>query len=253
MKKNCNVFRVTDSIKVEKINYEFFTKMNSEKAKEIADTDTISDEEIVRRVCGGEIDFFEVLMRRYNQRLYRTARAITGDAAEAEDVMQDAYVRAFTHLKQFEGRAKFSTWLTRIAANEAAARVRRNRRFMEIDAEKNEADMISTMPDAEQNLLKQTVGKMLEAAIDQLPPNYRSVFMLRAVEGMTALETAESLDISDETVRVRLHRARAFLRKAIYAQTGAATAEAFRFAGSRCDGIVMKVFERLDKLKSAQP
>ena len=229
--------------------------MNSETAKEIAESETISDEEIIARVCGGEIDFFEILMRRYNQRLYRAARAITGDAAEAEDVMQDAYVRAYTHLGQFQGRAKFSTWLTRIAVNEAAARIRRNRRFAQIDAEEKEVNMISTIPDPEQNLLTKTLGEILESSIDRLPPNYRSVFMLRAVEGMSARETADSLEISEETVRVRLHRARVFMRRAIYAQTGAATSEAFRFNGNRCDRMVSNVYERINNLKSvsAQP
>ena len=188
-------------------------------------------------------------MRRYNRRLYRAARAITGDAAEAEDVMQDAYVNAFTHLQQFEGRAKFSTWLTRIAVYEASARIRKRRRLVELDGEDNEKNMISNVPDAEHSLMTKRISEILEAAIDHLPVNYRAVFMLRTVEGMSARETAESLEISEETVRVRLYRARALLRKTIFRQTGAATAEAFAFAGTRCDAIVSNVFERLQDVK----
>lgn len=224
--------------------------MNSETAQEIAPTNEISDEEIVQRVLRGEADLFEILMRRYNRRLYRATRAITGDAAEAEDVIQDAYVRAFTHLRQFEGRAKFSTWLTRIAVHEATARIRGRRRLVELDGEDNEENMISTNADAEQNLLTKRISEILEAAIDRLPVNYRAVFMMRAVEEMSGRETAEILDVSEETVRVRLHRARFLLRKTIFAQTGAATVETFAFAGARCDRIVSNFFKRLKNLKT---
>jgi RNA polymerase sigma-70 factor (ECF subfamily) len=218
--------------------------MDSEAIPEIARTNEISDEDIVRRVIGGEVDLFELLMRRYNRRLFRAARAITGDASEAEDVMQDAYINAFTHLRQFEGRAKFATWLTRIAVHEASARARQNGRLLSFDAEEEE-NMVSSVPDAEHDFLAKALGEILEAAIDRLAPKYRAVFMLCGVEGMSARETAESLDITEEAVRVRLYRARAFLRKTIYAQTGAATAEAFAFAGVRCDRVVRNVLEKL--------
>lgn len=223
--------------------------MDSEAIREIARTNEVSDEDIVHRVIGGEVDLFEVLMRRYNRRLFRAARAITGDAAEAEDVMQDAYISAYTHLRQFEGRAKFATWLTRIAVHEASARARKNGRMLGFDAEEEE-NMISNVPDAEHDFMAKALGEVLEAAINRLSPNYRAVFMLCAVEGMSARETAESLDITEEAVRVRLHRARAFLRKTIYAETGAATAEAFAFAGERCDRVVRNVLEKLRGLQA---
>jgi RNA polymerase sigma-70 factor, ECF subfamily len=209
----------------------------------------MSDEEVVKRVRAGETPLFEVLMRRYNQRLYRTVRSILGEDGEAEDVTQDAYVRSYVHLDQFDGRAKFSTWLTKIAVHEALARLRKRQRLVEIDAvsESKEEGMNleSKVPSPEQHVLTQTLKIVLEAAIDRLPQAYRSVFMLRDVERMDTAETAECLDISEGAVKVRLHRARALLRKEIYAQTGAATAAAFHFAGARCDRIVSNVLERI--------
>ena len=212
----------------------------------------MTDEEVVERVRGGDTALFEVLMRRYNQRIYRTARSILRDNAEAEDVTQDAYVRSYLHLDQFDGRAKFSTWLTRIAVHEALARLRKRQRLVEIDAASESMEegmnLESKEPSPEQEVLTQTWKAVLEAAIDRLPQVYRSVFMLREVEQMDTAETALCLDISEGAVKVRLHRARVLLRKEIYAQTGAATAEAFHFDGARCDRIVYAVFERIRSL-----
>ena len=209
----------------------------------------MTDEEVVERVRAGETALFEVIMRRYNQRLYRTARSILGDNTEAEDVTQDAYVRSYLHLDQFDGRAKFSTWLTKIAVYEALARLRKRHRHVEIDASSGSTEegmkLESKAPSPEQEVLTQTWKVVLEAAIDRLPQAYRSVFMLREVEQMDTAETAACLDISEGSVKVRLHRARVLLRKEIYAQTGAATASAFHFDGARCDRIVSGVFERI--------
>jgi RNA polymerase sigma-70 factor (ECF subfamily) len=209
----------------------------------------ISDEEVVERVRDGETALFEVIMRRYNQRIYRVVRSILGNDGEAEDVTQEAYVRSYTHLNQFDGRAKFSTWLTRIAVHEALARLHKRQRFVEIDAtsESMEGGMSleSKLPSPEQEVMTKTLKVILEAAIDRLPQTYRSIFMLREVEQMDTAETAECLDISEGAVKIRLHRARALLRKEIYTQTGAATASAFHFDGARCDRIVAAVFERI--------
>lgn len=209
----------------------------------------MTDEEVVGRVLAGETALFEVLMRRHNQRLYRATRSILRDEGEAEDVIQDAYVRSYMHLDQFDGRAKFSTWLTKIAVHEALARARKRQRLVEIDAapESTEVSMKleSKTASPEQETLMRTFKLVLEAAIDKLPQTYRSVFMLREVEQMSTAETAECLDISEELVKVRLHRARALLRKEIYAQTGAVTASAFQFGQERCDRIVSAVFERI--------
>jgi RNA polymerase sigma-70 factor (ECF subfamily) len=215
-----------------------------------ANTDAMSDEEVVKQVLAGEITLFEILMHRYNQRLYRVARAILGDDSEAEDVMQDSYVRAYAHLNQFAGEAKFSTWLTKIAVHEALARVRRRDRFVEIDSTPaSEGDsmsiFISKTPDPEQQVLAWELNAVLEAAVDTIPEIYRSVFMLREIEEMSTAETAECLDISEEAVKTRLHRARALLREELYARIGIATTGAFQFAGPRCDRVVSVVFDRI--------
>src|SRR5262245_51033063 len=214
----------------------------------------MSDEEVVERVQAGETALFEVIMRRYNQRLFRVTRSILGNDSEAEDVTQDAYVRSYMHLDQFAGRAKFSTWLTTIAVNEALAILRDNRRFVGIDTEtestEDHVSLESKTPSPEQEVLTRTMRIVMEAAVDSLPDIYRSVFMLRDVDGMSTAETAECLELSEESVKVRLHRARSLLRKTIYAHTGAATAGAFQFLGVRCDRMVSGVLARISSLRS---
>jgi RNA polymerase sigma-70 factor (ECF subfamily) len=218
-----------------------------------ASASAMTDEEVIGRVRAGETALFEVIMRRYNQRLFRVARSILGNDGEAEDVTQDAYVRSYMHLDQFEGRARFSTWLTKIAVHEALGRLRARNRLVDIDAESastdNDMNLRSMEPSPEQQMLTNTLRIVLESAVDALPETYRSVFMLREVEGMSTSETADCLDLSEETVKVRLHRARALLRKHISAETGAATAMAFQFLGARCDRIVSTVLIRIDSLK----
>jgi len=213
----------------------------------------LSDEEVVERVKAGETALFEVIMRRYNQRLFRVTRSIIGNDGEAEDLTQDTYVRSYLHLDQFAGRAKFSTWLTKIAVHEALARLRDKRRLVVIDAETQSSEdhvtLESKTPSPEQELLTSTMRIVLEGAVDRLPEIYRSVVMLRDVEGLSTAETAECLELSEESVKVRLHRARSLLRKDIYAQTGAATAGAFQFLGVRCDRMVAAVLERIRSLK----
>src|SRR5215471_13128631 len=143
---------------------------------------TLSDEEVVDRVLRGETALFELIMRRYNQRLYRIARAIVRDEEEAEDVTQDAYVRAFEHLGQFAGRARFSTWLTRIAVHEATARLRRRGR--QGDIEESMPTLASSAPGPEQRAATHELGEVIENAVAALPEVYASVFMLREVEGL---------------------------------------------------------------------
>lgn len=218
-----------------------------------AATKAISDEEVVERVRGGETALFEVIMRRYNQRLFRISRSILGNDAEAEDVTQDTYVRSYLHLDQFAGRATFSTWITKIAVHEALARLRKRQRFVRIDAETESTEghvsLESKTPSPEQEVLTHTMRIVLETAVDKLPETYRSVFVLREIEGMSTADTAECLDLSEESVKVRLHRARSLLRKDIYAQTGAASAEAFQFLGARCDRMVTTILERIESLQ----
>jgi RNA polymerase sigma-70 factor (ECF subfamily) len=210
--------------------------------------DTLSDEDVVRRVRAGETALFEILMRRHNQRLYRASRAIVRDEAEAEDVMQQAYVNAFAHLDQFQDRASFATWLTRIAVHEALARTRRRGRYAEMDAmdESDEArgDRDGT-PDPERQAYCAEVRHALEAALDALPVIYSSVFVLRDVEGLTTQEAAECLSVTAEVVKTRLHRARALLREELFERAGLSARDAFPFLVPRCDRVVAAVLRRV--------
>ncbi len=213
----------------------------------------ISDEEVVRRVRAGETGLFEVVMRRYNQRLYRVARAILRDDAEAEDVTQQAYVNAYRHLDQFAGRAKFSTWLTKIAVHEALSRARGRGRFAEQEAVDDwEGDTLGALkspgPDPERQAFAGELRTLLDSAIEALPEHYRSVFVMREVEGLSAAESAECLDITEETAKTRLHRARLLLRETLGERAGIESGAAFPFEAPRCDRVVAAVFERLEAI-----
>jgi RNA polymerase sigma-70 factor (ECF subfamily) len=211
----------------------------------------LTDEEVLVRVRDGDHGLFEVLIRRYNQRLYRVARTILRDETEAEDVMQHAYVEAYAHLDQFAGRARFSTWITKIAVYEALARLRRRGRQVAPDSGRPESgeDSMNTYrsaePTPEEQALTSEVRALLESAVDSLPEAYRSVFVLREVEGLSTVETAECLDVTADVIKTRLSRARSMLRQEILDRTGAATAQAFSFHLTRCDRVVAGVFERL--------
>jgi RNA polymerase sigma-70 factor (ECF subfamily) len=209
-----------------------------------------SDEEVVKRVLDGETALYELLMRRHNQRLYRVARAILRDDAEAEDVMQDAYVRAYQNLASFEGRAKFVTWLTRIAVHEALTRSRRRLRFQAFDpADESNGEIMQSPPSStrspEQQAYDRELAAVLEKAVLSLSEDHRLVFVLRDVEGMTTEETAHCLNLTEENVKVRLHRARAGLRKRLYRVAGATASRCFQFHAVRCDRVVKNVFATL--------
>ena len=209
-----------------------------------------SDEQVVDRVRAGDTALYELLMRRHNQRLYRVARAILRDDAEAEDVMQDAYVRAYQKLGTFEGRAKFLTWLTRIAVHEALARVQKRSRFQSLDdSDSQYGDVMDAVTSSdrspEQKSYDLELSGILEKAVLSLPDDYRTVFVLRDVEGMSTEETAQSLNLTQENVKVRLHRAHAKLRKELYAAVGATAAHCFQFHALRCDRVVNGVFRTL--------
>lgn len=215
----------------------------------------LSDEEVVARVLAGETGMFEIVMRRYNQRLYRVARAILRNDGEAEDVMQDAYVRAYEHLDQFAGRARFSTWLTRIAVHEALTRQHRATRYQELESmsgqEGDPMDRFATMAlNPEQQASNSEIRRLLEEAVEKLPDDYRTVFVLRDVEEMSTRDAADVLEITEENVKVRLHRARALLRENLYARAGIEMKEAFDFHAVRCDRVVKNVFERIRKQAS---
>ena len=207
-----------------------------------------SDEGIVQAVLEGNTALFELLMRRYNERLYRTARAITRDDREAEDVIQQAYVNAFTNLRQFKGQARFSTWLTRIAINEALARVRRRGRYEPFDEDPSQQDSIVPLrssPDPERQAFAGELRDLLEWAIDALPAGTREVFVLRDVEGLSTADTAASLGVSDDVVKTRLSRARSALRRFLLERAGATTPDVFRFYRPRCDQLVAIVLSRI--------
>jgi RNA polymerase sigma-70 factor (ECF subfamily) len=224
-------------------------------ATETVEASRLSDEELVQCILAGEKQLFEIVMRRYNQRLYRVTRAILRNDAEAEDVAQEAYVRAYQHLNQFAGRSSFATWLTRIAIHEALGRMRSRKKVEEIDAmDEPRRDSVQqlSLRDAtpEQAASGREVRSLLEHSIDALPDTYREIFMLREVEEMTTSETAQCLGISEENVKTRLHRARALLRKEIYARAGATSTAAFQFMGARCDRMVENVMQRIAQLTS---
>jgi len=212
-----------------------------------------TDEEIAIRVLAGETALYEIIMRRYNQRLYRVARAILRNDAEAEDVMQDSYVRAYEHLGQFAGRSRFSAWLTKIAVHEALARLQKRSRLQELEAmmpQDMESILVSAGASPEQQASNSEVGHLLEYAILSLPQSYRTVLMLRDVEEMNTAETATVLDLTEENVKVRLYRARALLRKELFARTGESRTRAFSFMGTRCDRVVRNVLQKIPPPKA---
>lgn len=213
---------------------------------------TLTDAEIVRRVRAGDRALFEILMRRHNQRLYRVARAVVKDEHEVEDVMQQAYVNAFTHLHQFEERSQLSTWLTRITLNEAFGRRRRMKQSESMAKLPSDGDpgafmetITSSQPDPERQAYAQELRRVLEDAVDTLPETYRTVFMLRDVEGLSTSETGEGLGLGEEAVKTRLHRARAMIRRAVTARIGGVAAGAFQFHAPRCDRVVAAVLARI--------
>jgi RNA polymerase sigma-70 factor, ECF subfamily len=206
---------------------------------------SLTDEEVVVRVRAGDTQMFEILMRRYSQRLYRATRAILRNDADAEDAVQQAYLNAYRHLAQFEGRARFSTWLTRIAVYEALARRRRGRDKPVGSGDEEHADNVaSTTPDPERQAYVGELGALLEAALAALPDGYRSVFMLREVDGLNTAQTAQQLRLSEGTVKTRLHRARDLLQRKLHDVTREA---AFRFDGERCDRLVAAVMSHLTR------
>lgn len=214
---------------------------------------SLSDEEVVARVRAGETQLFELLMRRYNQRLFRTIRSVIIADADAEDVLQEAWVRAFEHLDQFAGKAAFSTWVTKIALYEAFGRVRKGKRFRALENDDGEimaeAQRGTTNgDDPEKQAMRGELAQALQSAVERLPETYRTVFVLREVECLSTIETAECLGVSEEAVKTRLHRSRALLRRDLETQMGPALVETYAFMGHRCDRVVAAVMQRIANL-----
>lgn len=207
----------------------------------------ISDETIIQRVLQGETALFELIMRRHNQRLYRLTRAMLRDSHDAEDALQEAYVRAFRNLGQFEGRSRLSTWLMHIAMNECRARLRRRRRESARKVHMSRADFTAD-PDAprpEGRVASAELGELIASAVDALPRQVRAVFVLREVEGMDTTDTAECLGLTPANVKIRLHRARRQLQQSLEASLGVEARQLYAFDGKRCDRIIMNVLARI--------
>jgi len=214
---------------------------------------SLPEAELVRLACRGRGEAFRVLMQRCNQPLFRTARSVMRDESEAEDVLQEAYVRAFQKLDDFRGESSLLTWLTRIVLNEARDRLRKRRTMVELDAveQAQEAGQVLVFPsgqaagDPERDAARAEARRLLEHAVDELPEAFRLVFILREVDGRSVEETADSLGVLPATVKTRLHRARRMLRESLDAKLASALDGAFPFLDARCGRITEAVLARL--------
>jgi RNA polymerase sigma-70 factor, ECF subfamily len=211
-----------------------------------------TEDDLVARARNRDEAAIRSIMQANNRRLYRLARGILRNDSEAEDVVQETYVRAFTHLDSFHGDSSLSTWLSRIAMNEALGRLRRQRPGVELTSLPQgmlEAQIIqfplSAPVDPEKTMAQREIQNVVEHAIDELPEPFRLVFITRVVEGMNVEETAEILGLKPETVKTRLHRARTMLRENVERKIGPVVMEAFPFAGRRCERLTEAVLKRL--------
>jgi RNA polymerase sigma-70 factor (ECF subfamily) len=209
--------------------------------------------ELVRRARARDEAAIRAIMQTNNRRLYRIARGILRNDSEAEDVVQETYVRAFTHLDNFRGDSSLTTWLSRIAMNEALGRLRRQRPSVDwttLETGAHNAQIIqfpvsAISEDPEKSMAQREIQHVVEQAVDELPEAFRIVFITRVIEGMNVEETAEILDLKPETVKTRLHRARTMLRENVERKIGPVVMEAFPFAGKRCERLTNAVLHRL--------
>jgi RNA polymerase sigma-70 factor, ECF subfamily len=212
-----------------------------------------AEAELIERAQTRDEAALRAIMQANNRRLYRLARGILRSDSEAEDVVQETYVRAFTHLDGFRGESGLSTWLSRIAINEALGRVRRRKRHVELealpeatlDAQIIQFPVSSAAGDPEKSMAQREIQRVVEHAIDELPDIFRMVFIARVMEGMNLEETAELLGVKPETVKTRLHRARTMLRENVEKKIGPVVMDAFPFAGRRCERLTEAVLKRL--------
>jgi len=213
-----------------------------------------SDMDVVKRILDGDVNSLELIMRRYNQRLYRIARGVVRNDMDAEDVVQDAYLRAYENMAQFQAKGPLFVWLAKITMNEALGHLRRagvaGNGISFDDPEHAEeanhmADMTIGLPTPEQNAARGELRRLLESAIDTLPDAYRMVFIFRGVEEMSVEDTTTCLEIAPATVKTRYHRARRLLQRQLADLVDSNAAGVFSFDGTRCDRIVSGVFRRL--------
>ncbi|MER8593632.1 MULTISPECIES: RNA polymerase sigma factor [unclassified Mesorhizobium] len=206
------------------------------------------DMQLVGRALARDGDAFRTIIKTHNQRLYRIARGVVRNDSEAEDIVQEAYVSAFAHLEAFRGDASLATWLSRIVINEALGRLRKRRRMVAMP-ENPQAEIIrfplNPSDDPERTMAQRQILELVERATDSLPDVYRMVFVARVIEGLSIEETAELLGVRPETIKTRLHRARALVRKALDDQIGPVLLDAFPFAGRRCERLTNAVMQRL--------
>jgi RNA polymerase sigma-70 factor, ECF subfamily len=228
--------------------------MPSAASHSLALNGLLGDAELAAHAAAGDAGAFRLIMERNNGRLYRVARGIVRNDSEAEDVVQESYMRAFSRLATFKGEASLSTWLTRIVLNEALGRLRRRRPTAELEAVDEAVSPggevvwfpgAASDTDPERAASRREIAGLLERAIDELPESFRVVFVMRAVEEMSGEETAEALGIPEATVKTRLHRARRLLRDTIQAELGGVLTDAFPFAGRRCARTTEIVLARL--------
>lgn len=209
--------------------------------------DIFENEELISRILNGEINLYQHIMRRYNQRLYRICMSIIHNDEEAEDVMQDAYMKAYEHLPMFEGKSKFSTWLIRILINESLLWIQRNKRKIDYQTNVgNEIKSSSITNEANgpaQQMMNNELRQILETAVAQLPQKYRVVFVMRELENMSTIETSECLGISAVNVKVRLNRAKEMLRDSLLKSE---YKELYSFHLSRCNRVVERVMQKLN-------
>ncbi|MER9417282.1 RNA polymerase sigma factor [Mesorhizobium sp. M0306] len=206
------------------------------------------DMQLVGRALARDGDAFRTIIKTHNQRLYRIARGVVRNDSEAEDIVQEAYVSAFAHLEAFRGDASLATWLSRIVINEALGRLRKRRRMVAMP-ENPQAEIIrfplNPSDDPERTMAQRQILELVERATDSLPDVYRMVFVASVIEGLSIEETAELLCVRPETIKTRLHRARALVRKALDDQIGPVLLDAFPFAGRRCERLTNAVMQRL--------
>ncbi|MDW6024710.1 RNA polymerase sigma factor [Mesorhizobium sp. BAC0120] len=223
------------------------------RAEQVREFDKADDMELARRALAREAQAFRTIMTRHNRRLYRIARSILHSDSEAEEALQEAYLHAFANLAGFRGDSTLATWLSRIVINEALGRLRKRKRAASVSLPVDElpAAQIIAFPasagldDPERNMAQRQILELVERATDSLPDDFRTVFVARAIEGLSVEETAELLGLKPETVKTRLHRARKLLRERLDEQIGPVLLDAFPFAGRRCERLTETVMQRL--------
>jgi RNA polymerase sigma-70 factor, ECF subfamily len=228
--------------------------MPAQDATRSVDLAALEDAELVQLACQRDGAAFRAIMQRHNRRLYRLARSVTRNDTEAEDVVQEAYVRAFSNLATFRGESSLATWLSRIALNEALGRLRSRRPsadLTEIESRPPTQSQIIPFPnsspqlDPERTMAQREIQLIVERAIDELPEAFRTVLVARVIEEMSIEETADLLGIRPETVKTRLHRARGLLKEALEKRVGSVLSDAFPFEGQRCERMTSAVLRRL--------